>query len=87
MMEAPTPAEQSALDKIQGLDATPVTEMLSMASSSTSLDPLLVALKAVDPAKYPFYGDVVLEPAIPIARGADGFDALRLATICCCVFI
>ena len=66
MMEAPTPAEQSAIDKIQGLDATPVTEMLSMASSTASLDPLLVALKAVDPAKYPFYGDVVLEPAIPL---------------------
>ncbi len=66
MTEAPTPAEQSALDKIQGLEATPVIEMLSMASSTTSLDPLLVALKAVDPAKYPFYGDVVLEPAIPL---------------------
>ncbi len=66
MMEAPTPGEQSALDKIEGLDTTQVTEMLSMASSTTSLDPLLVALKAVDPAKYPFYGDVVLSPAIPL---------------------
>jgi putative ABC transport system permease protein len=66
MMEPPTPSEQASLDKIQGLDTTPVTEMLSMASSTTSLDPLLVALKAVDPAKYPFYGDVVLEPAIPL---------------------
>jgi putative ABC transport system permease protein len=66
MMEPPTSEEQSALDKIQGMDATPVTEMLSMASSTTSLDPLLVALKAVDPAKYPFYGDVVLAPAIPL---------------------
>ena len=68
MFEAPSPAEQTALDKIQGLDATPVTEMLSMASSTTSLDPLLVALKAVDPAKYPFYGDVTLEPAIPLSE-------------------
>ena len=39
-----------------------------MASSSTSMDPLLVAVKAVDPAKYPFYGDVVLEPAMPIGQ-------------------
>lgn len=68
MTEAPTPAEQEKLDTIQGLDATTVTEMLSMASSSTSLDPLLVAVKAVDPAKYPFYGNVVLQPAMPIAR-------------------
>ena len=66
MMEAPTPAEQAALDKIPGLDTTPVIEMLSMASSTTSLDPLLVALKVVDPAKYPFYGNVVLEPAVPL---------------------
>jgi putative ABC transport system permease protein len=27
-----------------------------------------VSLKAVDPAKYPFYGKVVLEPAIPLAQ-------------------
>ena len=46
-----------------------------MASSTTSLDPLLVALKAVDPAKYPFYGDVVLEPAIPLR------DALTDSTV------
>ena len=36
---------------------TPVTELLSMASSPKTLDPLLVSLKAVDPAMYPFYGD------------------------------
>lgn len=66
MMEPPTTTEQAALDNIEGLDTTPVTEMLSMASSTTSLDPLLVALKTVDPAKYPFYGSVVLEPAIPL---------------------
>ncbi|HEX5283808.1 MAG TPA: FtsX-like permease family protein [Bryocella sp.] len=64
MMEPPTLAQQAAIDKLPGLDATPVIEMLSMASSTTSLDPLLVAVKAVDPSKYPFYGDVVLEPAM-----------------------
>lgn len=66
MFEAPTPGEQAAIDKLPGVDATHVVEMLSMASSTTSLDPLLVALKAVDPARYPFYGDVVLEPAMPV---------------------
>jgi putative ABC transport system permease protein len=68
MTEAPTPGEQEKLSKIQGLDATTVTELLSMASSSTSMDPLLVAVKAVDPAKYPFYGEVVLAPAMPIGQ-------------------
>lgn len=75
MTESPTGTEQAALDKLPGLEATPVIEMLSMASSTTSLDPLLVALKAVDPAKYPFYGDVVLEPAMPLR------DALTDSTV------
>jgi putative ABC transport system permease protein len=68
MNEPPTAAEQVSLDKLPGLDQTQVIEMLSMASSSTSLDPLLVALKVVDPAKYPFYGDVLLQPAMPLPR-------------------
>jgi putative ABC transport system permease protein len=54
MTEAPTAAEQASLDKLSGVDQTRVIEMLSMASASTSPDPLLVALKVVDPAKYPF---------------------------------
>jgi putative ABC transport system permease protein len=68
MTEPPTRGEQEKLNQIQGLDATQVTEMLSMASSSTSMDPLLVAVKAVDPVKYPFYGDVVLQPTMPISQ-------------------
>ena len=66
----PTPAQQAGIDALRaaGNDESPVTEMLSMASSTTSLDPLLVSVKAVDPAKYPFYGDVVLAPAIPLTQ-------------------
>ena len=66
-----TPAETAGLAKFtaeENAQATPVTELLSMASASTSLDPLLVSLKAVDPAKYPFYGAVVLSPAIPLSQ-------------------
>jgi putative ABC transport system permease protein len=68
--QQPTPQQQTGLDQIiaAGNQQTQVTELLSMASSTTSLDPLLVALKAVDPAKYPFYGEVILSPAIPIAQ-------------------
>ena len=50
-----------------GNDESPVTEMLSMASAATSMDPLLVSLKAVEPGKYPFYGSVVLAPAMPLS--------------------
>ncbi len=66
-----TPAETAALGRFtstQHAQATPVTELLSMASSTQSLDPLLVSLKAIDPAVYPFYGKVVLSPAIPLAQ-------------------
>ncbi len=68
--QQPTPQQQAGLDQIiaAGNQQTQVTELLSMASSTTSLDPLLVALKAVDPTKYPFYGEVILSPAMPIAQ-------------------
>ncbi len=70
----PTPDEQAALAKLRddGDDETTVTETLSMASSNTSLDPLLVSLKAVDPAAYPFYGEVTLSPAMPLAQALTG---------------
>ena len=61
----PTIEQSSALDLIQyqGNQMTAVTELLSMASAARTLDPLLVSIKAVDPASYPFYGTVDLEPA------------------------
>ena len=70
MTAQPTQAEQAALDKVAGAgtEQTEVVEMLSMASAPPSLDPLLVSLKAVDASRYPFYGDVVLQPAIPLSQ-------------------
>jgi putative ABC transport system permease protein len=64
MFQQPTPEEQRGLDEIaaSGVEITPVTELLSMASSAKTLDPLLVSMKAVDPAMYPFYGSVELAP-------------------------
>lgn len=47
--------------KTQGVQMTQVTETVSMASTVENPNPLLVSLKAVDPAKYPFYGEVVLD--------------------------
>jgi putative ABC transport system permease protein len=64
MFQQPTPDQQKELDDIAatGVEITPVTELVSMASSSKTMDPLLISLKAVDPSKYPFYGTVDLEP-------------------------
>jgi putative ABC transport system permease protein len=66
--QQPTPEQQTGLDEIakSGVEITPVTELLSMASSAKTLDPLLVSMKAVDPARYPFYGEVELAPAAPL---------------------
>ena len=69
--QALTGAQTARLDslaKSSGAQQTPVTEVLSMASAATSLDPLLVSIKAVDPALYPFYGKVQLSPAMPLAQ-------------------
>lgn len=69
--QALTAAEQGRLNALAAASSaqqTPVTEVLSMASASTSLDPLLVSIKAVDPAHYPFYGKVTLTPAMPLSQ-------------------
>ena len=58
----------AALDRLQahGVDHTLVTETVSMASTATNPDPVLVSLKAVDPAKYPYYGTVALASSKPL---------------------
>src|ERR1700736_78371 len=68
MFQQPTSEQQKGLDEIaaSGVEITPVTELLSMASAAKTLDPLLVSMKAVDPARYPFYGEVELAPAAPL---------------------
>src|ERR1700730_13308253 len=65
MFQQPTPEQQKGLNEIaaSGVEITPVTELLSMPSTPKTFDPLLVSLKAVDPAKYPFYGSVELSAA------------------------
>ena len=64
MAAAPSTAEQKQLDAMtqQGMAMTQVTEMISMASGARDGNPVLVSIKAVDPAQYPFYGTVKLQP-------------------------
>ncbi len=65
MFQQPTELQSKGLATIaaEGVQMTPVTELLSMASAPVAMDPLLISLKAVDPALYPFYGTVELQPA------------------------
>jgi putative ABC transport system permease protein len=72
------------LSKIAAIEAqsggairsTWVTETVSMASVSTAPVPLLVSLKAVDPADYPFYGTADLDPAMPLRQALQGDSAV-----------
>jgi putative ABC transport system permease protein len=52
-----------------------VTETVSMASVPPDPVPLLVSLKAVDPAEYPFYGTTELEPAMSLKQALGGGPA------------
>src|SRR6185437_13015571 len=57
-----TDAQLATLNQLaaRGVQHTLVTETVSMASTAANPDPLLVSLKVVDPAQYPYYGRVQL---------------------------
>lgn len=59
-----------------GVVTTWETETISMASVPPNPAPLLVSLKSVDPAKYPFYGTVELKPAMTLQQALAGDSAV-----------
>jgi putative ABC transport system permease protein len=61
----PTTAEVRAMDEVaaRGAPYTWVTETISMAAADPSQPPVLAGVKAVDPTKYPWYGEVRLDPS------------------------
>ncbi len=68
--QLPSDAENKKIEALrgQGVRATLVTETVSMASVPPDPVPILVALKAVDPGEYPYYGRAILEPDMPLAQ-------------------
>ncbi len=77
----PTADEEKKVAAIVGQSAggartTWVTETISMASVPPDPVPLLVSLKAVDPAEYPYYGKAGLEPAMGLQQALDGDSAV-----------
>jgi len=81
LLRAPTPEELSKIAAVEvqsggSIRSTWVTETVSMASVSTDPVPILVSLKAVDPAEYPFYGTVELNPAMPLRQALQGDSAV-----------
>lgn len=65
----PSPDEQQALAELvsRGATITNIIETPSMMNSAAVSRPLLVSVKAVDPADYPFYGEIELIPAQELA--------------------
>jgi len=67
ILHEPTAEEKGKIAAIEqaragGIRSTWVTETISMASVPSDPVPVLVSLKAVDPAEYPYYGEARLEP-------------------------
>lgn len=60
----PAPEQDAVLQQLEreGVQRTWITETVTMASSKATQDPLLISVKAVDPAAYPYYGVVKLDP-------------------------
>jgi putative ABC transport system permease protein len=63
---------QSPAVQATGIETTWITETISMASAPPDPMPILVALKAVDPAVYPFYGRAELLPDQPLSQALSG---------------
>ena len=74
VFEMPTAAQEGVFTELAAaaVDRTWVTETVSMLSAPQMASPLLVAVKAVDPAKYPFYGEVTLLRNVPLAAALEG---------------
>ena len=62
--------QREALDRMraQGIQSTEVTTALTMGGSAQSPNASLLAVKAVDPGRYPFYGALLLAPPLPLSK-------------------
>jgi putative ABC transport system permease protein len=69
----PTPEQAGELQRLesQGVARTWITETVTMAASAATTDPVLISVKAVDPAAYPFYGVVKLNPPRSLREALD----------------
>lgn len=74
----PTQEQTAALDRLraQGIAVTWVTESVSMLSAGPETVPLLVSVKAVEPALYPFYGEFRTNPPAKLKDVLDSRHVL-----------
>ncbi len=73
----PTPQQTAAIAGLEkhGVRDTSVTETLTMANTAEVPEPMLASVKAVDPAVYPFYGEVKLDPPAALRNVLDSHSA------------
>ena len=73
-----TPQQDAALRELEsrGARRTWVTETLTMANTAAMPQPVLVSVKAIDPHRYPFYGEVKLDPPAALAAVLDSRAAV-----------
>ena len=73
-----TDAQSAALAEMRstGVQWSVATSSYSMAASNQSPDPGFVAVKAVDPSAYPFYGTIVLDPPRPLSAALNAETAI-----------
>jgi putative ABC transport system permease protein len=73
----PDPSQAAAMRDLEkrGVRRTAVTETLTMANTAAVPEPVLVSVKAVDQAVYPFYGEVKLEPPGSLGAVLDSRSA------------
>jgi putative ABC transport system permease protein len=66
----PSPDQDATLHALEsrGVVHTWITETVTMASSPTAPDPVLISVKAVEPAAYPYYGSILLSPPQPFRQ-------------------
>jgi putative ABC transport system permease protein len=75
LYENPQPGQLEALSRT-GVKWTLITSTMFPARSEQVAEPVLAVLKAVDPRFYPFYGELRLIPAQPLARAIAGTSVL-----------
>jgi len=73
LFSQPNPEQQAAFDKLaaRGIERTWISETISMMSSADSPRPMMVAVKAVEPDRYPFYGEIKLAPEADLSDMLD----------------
>jgi putative ABC transport system permease protein len=66
--QLPSQAQTDEMNHLakRGIERTQITETLTMASPPNGAAPLLISIKAVDPAVYPFYGTVKFNPPLDL---------------------